>query len=170
MNELDLIEKAKQGDKEAFCTLYGLYKDRLFKYAYYKLGSREDALDAVSDCIVCAFENINKLKKPQAFIAWLFKILYSSCAKYVKRQITARENSNIDDYADSKEISVILDSSPLELKEALSILNSDERDIVLLCVVGGLTSKETARLTNLTAGSVRSKLSRSLKKMRNFLE
>ena len=56
-----------------------------------------------------------------------------------------------------------------ELSEALDILSDDEREIVILSVVAGLSSKEISDLTGLTAGSVRSKLSRSLTKMREFL-
>jgi RNA polymerase sigma-70 factor (ECF subfamily) len=60
-------------------------------------------------------------------------------------------------------------SLPIELAEALSQLNEEERNIVLLSIIGGLSSSEIASLTGLTPGSVRSKLSRSLAKMREFL-
>lgn len=63
-------------------------------------------------------------------------------------------------------------SSPslsVELAEALAILKEDEREIVLLSIVGGLSSTEVSSLTGLAPGSVRSKLSRSLAKMREFL-
>jgi RNA polymerase sigma-70 factor (ECF subfamily) len=58
----------------------------------------------------------------------------------------------------------------LELEEALEQLTEQEREIVLMAVVGGLKSPEIAEATGLTAGSVRSKLSRSLSKMRRYLE
>ena len=57
----------------------------------------------------------------------------------------------------------------IELAEALSILKDDEREIVLLSVVAGLTSDEISKHTLLTPGAVRSKLSRSLAIMREFL-
>ncbi len=43
MNEKQLIHSAGKGDKEAFAKLYGLYKDRLYRYAYYRLGNSCDA-------------------------------------------------------------------------------------------------------------------------------
>ena len=64
MDEKVLAKKAKSGDKEAFAKLYTLYKDRLYRYAYFKLGSEQDALDAVSDCICEAFKYIKTLKSP----------------------------------------------------------------------------------------------------------
>ena len=60
-------------------------------------------------------------------------------------------------------------SLSVELAEALSQLKEEERDIVLLSIIGGLSSTEISALTGLASGSVRSKLSRSLAKMREFL-
>ena len=57
-----------------------------------------------------------------------------------------------------------------ELQNALDILKDDEKEIVLLSVVAGFSSKEIGRIVDMTSGAVRSKLSRSLKKMRDFLE
>ena len=170
MNEKELVKKAKGGDKNAFCALYAAYKDKLYRYAFYKLGNCEDAQDAVSDCIISAFENIKNIRKPEAFSAWIFKILHITCTKYVKQQITARETSGTEELIHSKALSDETSESAAELSEALGKLKNEEKEIVLLCVVAGLTSRETAKLTGMTAGSVRSKLSRSLAKMRNFLE
>lgn len=170
MKESDLVNKAKGGDKEAFCQLYSIYKDRLYRYAYYRLGNNDDAQDAVSDCIVSAYEQIKNLRRAEAFGSWIFKILYAACTSYVKQQIKQRECECADTVKCSTSLYVTIDESTTELCQALDMLSSEERDIVLLSVVAGFTSKEISRITGLTAGSVRSKLSRSLTKMRNFLE
>ena len=57
----------------------------------------------------------------------------------------------------------------IELAEALSQLSEDEREIVLLSSAAGLTSSEISVITGLSSGSVRSKLSRSMAKMRKYL-
>lgn len=170
MDEGKLIKKAKAGDSTAFSQLYDLYKNRLYRYAFYRLGNSDDAQDAVSDCIVSAFEGIRHLKNAAAFPSWIFKILYAQCNKYIARQKSNRENAVLEDYENSADIALSVNTDKTELQEALSMLNNDEKDIVLLCVVAGLTSKEAGELVGLTSGSVRSKLSRSLSKMRDFLE
>lgn len=170
MRESDLVKMAKDGDKEAFCRLYSLYKDRLYRYAYYRLGNYDDAQDAVSDCIVSAYEQIKNLRRAEAFSSWIFKILYAACSAYIKQQMRQRELDDIDSVRQSSNLFTIMDESKTELAQALDILSSDEKEIVLLSVVGGFTSKEISKITGLTAGSVRSKLSRSLAKMRNYLE
>ena len=47
MDEKELVIRAKSGDKEAFAALYGLYSDRLYRYAFYRLQNESDAEDAV---------------------------------------------------------------------------------------------------------------------------
>lgn len=170
MEEKQLVKKAKAGDKAAFAGLYRLYKDRLYRYAFYRLGISEDAEDAVSDAVVSAYEQICNLKNAEAFSCWIFKILNITCAEYIKKQINQRNAAELTDYENSNQMSAALNTASLELRQGLEILDNEEQQIVLLSVVAGLTSKEISKAIGLTPGSVRSKLSRSLAKMRNFLE
>lgn len=162
----ELVLKAKEGDVDAFCSLYSEIKMELYRYAYYKLGNSHDAEDAVSDCVISAFEQISNLRKPEYFNAWIFKILSNKCNYYIKHQIFQRENENIDDVKNLQ----VEDEHHTEVYEALEKLNPKEKELVLLSVVAGFNSKEIANIIGITAGGVRSKLSRSLKKMRKFLE
>lgn len=170
MNEIELVENAIAGDKNSFSILYGLYKNKLYRYAYYRLGNENDAEDAVSSSVLCAYQQMEKLKKPKAFSAWIFRILASCCNAIIKEQIQKRNQDNIDDL-DNK-ITTNLDQAieKTEIANAMETLKDDEKEIVLLSIVAGFSSKEIAKMLDMTSGSVRSKLSRSLKKMRDFLE
>jgi RNA polymerase sigma-70 factor (ECF subfamily) len=168
MDEKELVRKAKKGDKQAFCQLYNNYKDRLYRYAYFRLGNDEDAKDAVSDCILNAYQSIYSLKDEKAFCSWIFKINYRSCCSLIKEQSRQKDFQDIDTL--KGEASTYINYESAELLEALNILKDDEREIVLLASVAGYNSKEIAKLTLSKEGTVRSKLSRSLKKMREFLE
>ena len=172
MNE-KLINEAIAGSKEAFCSLYGEYKDRLYRYALYRLGDPTDAEDAVSDCVLAAWQRIGSLRSEKAFGSWIFRILSNCflsncCASKIKEMISTRENLERIYNAGPGNITVP-PSLSTELAEALAQLGDDERDIVLLSIIGGLSSTEIASMTDLAPGSVRSKLSRSLAKMREFL-
>ncbi len=164
----ELVNNSIGGSKEAFCQLYGLYKDRLYRYAFYKLGNPEDAEDAVSDCVLQAWKGISALRDPEAFGSWIFRILSACCAKRIRQMIDERKIPSL--VQDSGCADPSNDNhKAIELAEALDILKDDEREIVLLSVVAGLKSNEIAEQTGLSSGSVRSKLSRSLTKMREFL-
>ena len=164
----ELIKRAKSGDKDAFASLYTAYKDKLYRYAYFKLNDPDDAMDAVSSCITEAYLGIASLKSEKAFSTWIFKILYRCCCAYVRDQIEQNSRSDME----------VLERVPVEderlmsveVREALGQLDTADRDIVLLSAVAGYNSREIAALTGLKAATVRSRLSRSLAKMRAFLE
>lgn len=168
MEENKLIELAVAGDQDAFCGLYGQYKDRLYRYAYYRLKDSAAAEDAVSDCVLSAWKSIGRLRSPDAFSSWIFRILQAGCSSRIRKIIEEREFLETAKDAEQK---VSPDpSAPVLLKEALSLLTDEDRDIVLLSVIAGLTSQEIGDLNGMPAGTVRSRLSRSLAKLRTFLE
>lgn len=114
MNELELVKASIEGNRDAFCDLYDLYRIRLYRYAYYKLRDRDDAEDAVSSCVLSAWEQIGKLKDPKAFAAWIFRILRGSCSKFIKDQIERKKLIPLDtigrvEPSDSGEIQEISD-------------------------------------------------------------
>ena len=163
-----LINEAIAGSKEAFCSLYGSYKNRLYRYALYRLGDPTEAEDAVSDCVLAAWQGIGSLRSEKAFGSWIFRILSNCCASRIKEMIGTRVSLERIYEAGADSVSVP-PSLSIELTEALSQLRDEERNVVLLSIIGGLSSTEIASLTGLAPGSVRSKLSRSLAKMREFL-
>ncbi len=167
MDERALVRSARAGDKAAFAQLYIRYRDKLYRYAYFKLGSAEDAQDAVSSCITQAYMGVASVKNEKAFSAWLFKILYRECCAVLTKKAQLGITVDIDDAQPQAGGDIHL--AP-ELEEALAQLSPEEKDIVLLSAVAGYSSPEIAAMLNLKAATVRSKLSRSLAKMRTFLE
>ena len=91
MND-QLIKEAIAGSREAFCSLYGQYKDRLYRYALYRLGDPDDAEDAVSECVLAAWQGISELRSSEAFGSWLFRILSNCCSGRIREYVSAREN------------------------------------------------------------------------------
>lgn len=168
----ELVTLARNGDAEAFGELYELYYREMYYYACCVTGSDELAQDAVSEAVLAAFRQIGSLKKAEAFKGWLFKILCASC----KRHYTQNQHKRTLVYLDGDEQggeepskSDDLDLS-VDLKQALSRLADDEREIVLLSVIGEYRSHEIAEILGCNAATVRSKLRRALKKMRSMLD
>ncbi len=165
-----LIREASAGSREAFVALYGQYKDKLYRYALYRLSDPADAEDAVSECILAAWKSIGQLRSSKAFGSWIFRILSNCCASRLREVITARDNlervymEGPQSRSDGGSPSV-----STELAEALAQLSDEEREIVLLSVVAGFSSSEISGQLGIPAGTVRSKLSRSLARMREFL-
>lgn len=165
--EIRLVERAKAGDAEAFGQLYAQYAQDLYRFAYYYLGSREEAEDAVQDAICAAFQGVGALRSAASFRAWLFSILANTCKHHIaavkeRRLTTPLEEARRLGKGECSEALALA----LELREAIYALSDEERSIVLLSVIGGYKSHEIAKALSCPPGTVRSKLSRTLARLR----
>lgn len=167
----ELVTLAKAGSAEAFGELYELYYKEMYCYACYMTGSESLAQDAVSDAVLSAFRQIKLLKKPQAFKGWLFKILCAACKRYYTENEKKKSLVYLDDENGGFEEPASFESVELsvELRRALDDLSAEEREIVLLSVLGNYRSHEIAEILDCPPSTVRSKLKRSLKKLKNAL-
>ena len=84
MDERLLVKRAKRGDTAAFAKLYGTIYKRLYQFALYTLGNTQDAEDVVSAAVMEAFENIGKLRKEDAFSAWMYRIVANMCKQKMR--------------------------------------------------------------------------------------
>ncbi|MBR6242498.1 MAG: sigma-70 family RNA polymerase sigma factor [Ruminococcus sp.] len=152
---------AAKGDTAAFARLYStVYKD-MYRIALYSLRSPHDASDAVSEAVLDAFDSIKKLREPEHFRGWIMKIL---SAKIKRKQ---KEYFNVPSELDENlpEIDEF-DYESAELKEALGRLEPVSRLLLSLSVLGGYTSDEIAKICDLKASTVRSRISRIKEKLR----
>ena len=169
--EKKLISAAKNGDTQAFATLYGQYAQPLYRFALWYLHNTHDAEDAVQDAVVQAFRNVSSLRKEDSFKSWLFKILANVC----KRRLIENKNTYTDEAVQDnpdlcKQESPSLDMADrLTLQEAVATLPPEDRQILLLSVVAGYKSDEIAKMLNMKAATVRSVKSRSLARLRTML-
>ena len=161
---LRLTVLAKEGDSLAFGMLYDSQARDMYRYALYALGSESLAQDAVQQAALSAFRNIRALRDPERFRPWLLRILCNTC----KRQL--REKYIPVDSLEERFQDLPAEDAPLgralELRQALATLPAGEREILLLSVLGGYDSREIGLALGLPAGTVRSKLSRALSKLR----
>lgn len=153
-------ERARKGDTEAFARLYaGIYED-LYHIAFYSLRNSHDACDAVSDIVIDAFCSIGKLRDQKAFRSWIMRILSAK----IKRKQKEYFNAPID-IEEAVFESSDFDYLSFEVKETLENLDPESRLIISMSVLGGYSSREIAKICDLNANTVRSKLSRIKKRL-----
>ena len=163
-----LAAEAKNGSMDAFSRLYSaVYRD-MYRYAFYCLGNRQDAEDAVMQTVCEAMTGIARLREPEAFKGWIFTILSRMC----KRQQRAKSLApSTVDWEELPELAAPGDSAlgeALELRQQLFTLSFEERNIVLLSAVAGYNSSQISTMLKKPAGTVRSQLSRALAKLRHI--
>ncbi len=161
------IERARNGDREAFGRLYEAVALDLYRMALYTLGDPQDAEDMVAETFLEAWKGIHNLRETDRFRQWMLRILSVRCKRRVARYIQEKGNIDIDDYLEE---GVPDTGDPrAEVRDAMARLAPDERQIVLLSVLEGYTMREIAGMLGLPQGTVSSKLHRTLKKLRQML-
>lgn len=162
----ELCEKARNGDAGAFAELYAQYAQKLYATAFYLLGRKEDAEDIVMDTVADAFAQIRSLRSAEAFGGWIFRILMNKLKRKRKEYANALED----------ELQDVLPAQTGEpnaehaaLRQALAELPQQDREIILLGVLGGYESAEIAKILGLNANTVRSRRMRAFAKLREKL-
>jgi RNA polymerase sigma-70 factor (ECF subfamily) len=96
LNSLDSrLGKAKLGDSAAFAEIYDQYVDRIYGFASYMTGSREDAEDITQDSFLLAFRNLRNLRNHGQFEQWLYRIARNEI--YKKQRKAKHKPDSLDD-------------------------------------------------------------------------
>lgn len=149
---------------ERFMVLYeSVYKD-LYRLAYYYLGNPQDAEDVVSETVLRAYEKFSSLKQEDAFRAWTFKILVNQCNSYLRKHIGKKTSELVEEPSIHPEL-----GDAVIVRDMLSILSEEERQIVALAVFGGYKGEEIAKMMQRRHSTIRSKYRRALKKLEQKL-
>lgn len=183
------IARARGGDVAAFNVLVERYQHAAFVVALRMLGDRELAADVTQEAILAAFRNIGRFRGG-TFRVWLLRIVTNQCLDFWRAQ-HRRPSVSLDlILAPSAEESTaegargddaLVDHTwdPVELAErhelqetiqrALLALPEDQRLVVVLCDVEGLSYEEIAQVTQTNIGTVKSRLARGRARLRDLL-
>ena len=168
MNNEILVQKAKNGDKQAFSELYSGIYEEMYRYAFCVLQDRYDAEDVVSDTVLDAYKSLRLLKENKLFKNWIFKILSNKCkrkmATYYEKNVSLNEEIEVKTKISSETEEII------DLKNAFKELSFEEKFIVTYKAIQGYNSKEIGEMLNLKENTVRSKLKRAIDKMKCRME
>jgi len=172
-----LIAEARAGHTAAFGQLVKTYQNRLFNTLAHYVGSPEEAEDVAQEAFVQAFVKLDSFKGDSAFYTWLYRIAFNISVSRARRR---RPETSIDRAKDvgGKEPQG-MDESPshqLERKErvelvqsALRELNDEYRAILILRELEGCSYESIAEVLELPIGTVRSRIHRGRKMMREAL-
>ncbi len=164
-----LVKQAQQGDVHAFAQLYECCYRDLYRFALYNLGQEEDARDVVSDTVLAAFEGIGRLRSAEAFRGWIFQILLNQCRKR-RRQYMHKTEELTEELKERLPDERMDPCESMDVRRAFQTLPEEDRMIVSLSVLGGYSSGEIGALLHRNANTVRSRLSRSMRRMQVLLE
>lgn len=158
------IIKAKNGDNEAFLELINENKLNIYRVARGILRNEHDIEDAIQNTIIKAYEKINTLKKNEFFRTWLVRILINECNEIIrknKRIVSINESNHEEKYNDYYE--------NIDLTNAINSLSEELRVTTVLFYFEDMSIKDIALILNIPNGTVRSRLSRARKILREII-
>jgi RNA polymerase sigma-70 factor (TIGR02954 family) len=159
------VQKAINGEDEAFLKLMQTYKTDLYKTALAYLGNKEDSLEAIQEVTYRAYRSIHTLQEVAYVKTWLIRIMINYCndqLKKNKRMLLGDDLLNIQGNS--------VDHTGLELKDAISGLDARSREILTLKYFHDLKIKEIADVMQRPEGTIKTWLNKALKALRTKLE
>ena len=155
MDDLTAIEKCQSGDKEAFRFLVESYQKQAASHAVAILGNREDALDAVQEAFIDAYQALGHFDKTRRFYPWFYVLLRNRCFKMTARR---KATENFEETKILAPQSGVSREERFTLEAALLALSEEAREIITLKYLDGLSYREIADFLNVPRGTVMSRL------------
>ena len=132
-----------------------------------------DAMDAMEEMIVKVYEKIDQLKKEEAFYSWSKTILVNSCKSMLRKQkrlvlIDDWHTSNGEQPSHEQTSDPYISSDQqMDFKELLIHLNEQQKEAIQLKYFHDLDYQTIADMTAVPIGTVKSRISQGLKKLRD---
>ena len=167
MDQTSLIERASQGDHDAFGMLIGAHLARLDTAARLILRDPDLARDAVQDATIRAWKSLRGLREPSRFDAWLRRLTVNACldiARKRRSRVFEVELTPLHDPAIADPTSRVADA--LYIQRMLATIDPTHRAVVVLHFYLDLTLPETAAALGIPVGTAKSRLNRALQVMR----
>ena len=168
-----LVERAREGDQEAFSELIGLDGDRCYAVALGILRDVELARDAVQQAFLLAWRDLPTLRDPERFGPWLHRLLVHACYEESRRnrRWTTRIRALTPDEAEvpSRHDPTIDVADRDALERAFARLTPEHRAVVVLHHHVGMPLAEIADVVRVPVGTVKSRLHYATRILRSAL-
>ena len=165
MEEVILIKRAIEGNRQAFEELMNIYFDRLCKEAYMRCKYEEDVKEIVQETIYKAYRNISSLKEPQYFKTWLSRILINVANDYLRKK--GMVDLELDEKAYIKEV-VVEDrvEIKIDLYNAIDTLEDKYKDAIILRYINDLKIEDISKILDRPINTIKTHLRKALKDMK----
>jgi len=167
-----LIASAAAGDRVAFGRIVAQHHDDLVRIAYLVSGDADLAHDATQAAWAIAWRKLPSLREPEHLRAWLSKIAANEARQLLRRRGRTRVREiDIALVGDGPTVSTAGAGrdETIDLMRALDRLAGEDRQILAMRFVLGLTSEEIGRSIGMSAPGVRSRLARAIARLRKDL-
>lgn len=182
--ENELIKKCQQGDVEAFEKLISSYQKKVFTIAYRYMGTKEEAEDLAQEAFIKVFRSIKTFRGEASFSTWLFHIVSNVCRDALRKNsrkmvesldcaVTTEKGEmqrEVPDWSLSPE--PIFENKELAqfIQSLIDQLTPEYKTVIIMREIQDMSYEEIAAELNCSLGTVKSRLSRARKALRDKIE
>jgi RNA polymerase sigma-70 factor (ECF subfamily) len=169
-DESKLLRQASQGNKAALAEIYERYVDAVYRFMYYRVGDAATAEDLTAEVFTQVIEAISRYEdRGLPFGAWLFRIARARLVDHIRREKVRETLPLSEEVLPSSEFSPEDILKDVYFASLLRYLTDEQRDVILLRFVGGLSNAEIAEVVGSNANAVKQMSYRALQRLRSVL-
>ncbi|MCS7010227.1 MAG: sigma-70 family RNA polymerase sigma factor [Anaerolineales bacterium] len=171
-----VLQRALQGDKEAFGWLYERYVERIYNYVYYRVGNPHDAEDITARVFYRAMHHIHHYtQRGVPFSAWLYRIAHNLIANWHRDrarhpEISLSDVPTLHYKGTAPEASIVQDQEKEALFQIIRRLSPERQHLLVLKFVEHLSNAEIGAIMGRSEGAIKSLYHRTLLALRQELE
>ena len=178
--EQQWVDAARQGDQSAFEQLVKLYEKRVLALTTRMCKNPADAEEAAQEAFLSAWQGLPFFRGDASFSTWLYRLASNACVDLLRRE-GRRQNAAGPSLNDEEARLEVPDTAPSPQEQAerselrqqieagLQALTPDHRQVLLLREMHQLSYDEIAQTLDVDVGTVKSRINRGRKQLRNFL-
>lgn len=178
MNENNLIEAAKSGDRKALAEIVKQYEQTIYNFAFKICRNKDKAEHTMQETFLSMIKSLHQFDGKSKLPTWLYTIVSNHCLMMARKEKKHQNYSFDDEETGYNENQIVKwDSLPYDsvendelrniLDNAIQNLSPDYRIVFLLRDVEGLSTEETAEVVELSVPAVKSRLHRARAFLRN---
>jgi RNA polymerase sigma-70 factor (ECF subfamily) len=183
-----VLQRAKEGDVDAFEEIFQLYHRRIYNAVYGMLGDPDDAQDVTQDVFMRLHDALPTLRADEAFSTYLYRIALNLCRDRARRKKRVRFQSidtpRTDDEGEAEpmdfpdmgklpEETLTNEELQRRVREAVGTLSHDHKTVIVMHHFQGMEVNDIARILSVPTGTVKSRLARGRdqlhRKLRGYL-
>jgi RNA polymerase sigma-70 factor, ECF subfamily len=179
-DDLDLINRFKDGDTSAFGEIVNKYQDKVYNLCRHMLGNAHDAEDAAQDVFLKAYQAFPKFQPNASLYTWLYRIATNTCIDFKKKPVfeslfgDSGEGGKLihDQASEAPTPEKLYQSRQIgqALEGCLGILSPKLRAIIILKEIEDLPYEEIADTLEISMGTVKSRIARAREELQQCMK
>ena len=177
LDEHALVERARRGDGDAYGELVIRYQGIAARTAYVITRDASEAEDAAQEAFVKAYQALDRFREGAPFRPWLLRIVANEAINRRKSagrrptvELTQAFDRPLDDRAATPEDAALASESRRTVLEALARLREEDRLVIAYRYFLDLSETEMADTLGVARGTVKSRLSRAMARLREVMD